>query len=260
MDLGIASFEEDLITEWFKDMENNEWHYKEPIVNDKTAGMLRKSCTVLQQDIHVFVNSVEILEDYIRQISAIGKKIGDPVLTIAAVIAISSKNFGDQDLKIKEVQCLLNRFTGKEYSIRDMMLKEIEILNVIDNKLAIETIVNDLTTLAVKFIHDSKIRVSIVPLCLDILEKMYLTRCEWFFGFKELYVISEESLLVFQKLICSRLFIPSAIVVYALKQTAYTDSLNMNLIMEDMACLCDVHVLHLRGFVRKLKRVFLNYW
>lgn len=256
MESNIASFEEELVTDWLKNMENSEWQYKEPILDSETIGVLRNACTTLQQDIHVFVNSVEILEDYIRKNNDLRHKIDDPILTVAAVITISSKNSGDQDLKLNHVQNLLNRLTGRVYTVRDVFLKEINILKTLDNKLAIETVVDDLKTLTAKFEYESKIKVSILPLCLDILEMMYLTRKDWFFEFKEIYCVSEEALFIFEKLMCSRFFLPSAIIVFTLNQTAYRDSLNITMIMRELAALSKVHCDHLQGLVRQMKQVF----
>lgn len=252
----IASFEEELIVEWLKNMENNEWQYKEPILDGETVGVLRNACTNLQQDIHVFVNSVEILEDYIRRNDKLGRKIDDPILTAAAIITISSKNTGEQDLKLKHIRDWLNRLTGKSYTLRDLLLREIGILKTLDNQLSLESVVDDLKTLATKFENDSKIKASIIPLCLDVLEMMYLTRKDWFSEFRDIYNVSEEALFIFQKLICSRLFIPSAIIVYTLKQTDYNDTLNINLVMEEFADMCKVHIDHLQGLVRKMKQIF----
>lgn len=256
MENTIASFEEDLIKEWLKNMETNEWQYKEPLLTSKVVGVVKNACNHLQQDIHVFVNSVEILEEYIRGCNSVGHKIEDPILTLASAITISSKYTGDQDLKLKHVQDWLQQRTGKVYTYRDLLLREIEILKTLDNKLALETIVDDLTTLAAKFEHESKIKTTIIPLCLDVLEMMYLMRRVWFFEFRKLYSVNEEALFVFEKLICSRLFVPSAIIIYTLKQTAYKDTLNLNLVITELAGLCKVHIDHLKGLVRKMKHVF----
>lgn len=256
MESKIATFEEELISDWLKDMENTEWNYKEPILDCEAVSVVRNACTSLQQDVHVFVNSVEILENYIRKCNSPRHKIADPILATAAVITVCSKNSGDQDLKLKDVQVLLNKLTGKMYTIRDLCLKEIDILKTLDNQLAIETLVDDLKTLTAKFEYESKVKASILPLCLDILEMMYITRKDWFFEFKHIYNVSEETILVFEKLMCSRLFIPSAIIVFALKQTAYDNTLNINMIMTKLADLSKVHTDHLYGFVTKLKQVF----
>lgn len=255
METNIASFEEELITQWLKNMERNEWQYKEPILNSETASILRHICTSLHQDVHVFVHSVEILEEYIRRKNNEEDKIDDPVLTVSAVISISSKYKGDQDIKLKQVQDLLNKLTGKTYDLRALLLAEIEILRTIDNKLDLENIVDDLTTLASKVEHESKIKASIIPLCLDVLEMMYILRKDWFLEFKEIYSVNEEAIYIFEKLICSRFFIPSAIIVYVLKQTAYRNSLNITNIIEQLASLCKVHIDHLQGLIKKIKHI-----
>lgn len=249
---NIANFEEELIIHWLKNMENQEWQYQEPILDSETTAVLRYACTSLQQDVHVFVNSVEILEEYIRKKNNIGHKIENPILTLSAVVSISSKYKGEQDLKLKYIQDVLKKVTGKSYELRQLLLAEIEILNTVENKLFLESVVDDLTTLATKIEHELKIKASIVPLCLNVLEIMYILRKDWFFEFKDIYSINDEALYAFKKLICSRFFIPSAIVIYALEQTAYKNSLNINLIAEQLATLCKVHTDHLQGLIMKI--------
>lgn len=253
---NIANFEEELIIQWLRNMENQEWQYQEPILDSETTVILSHACTSLQQDIHVFVHSIEILEEYIRKKNSINHKIENPILTVSAVVSISSKYKGEQDLKLKHIQDLLRNITGKSYDLRELLLAEIEILNTIDNKLFLETVVDDLTTVATKVEHELKIKASIVPLCLDVLEVMYLMRKDWFFEFKDIYGINEETSFIFKKLVCSRFFIPSAIVVYVLEQTAYKNSLDINMIVEQLATLCKVHVDHLQGLIMKINCVF----
>lgn len=256
MENTIASFEEELITEWLKNMENQEWKYKEPILDSETVNIIKNACTLLQQDIHVFINSIELLEEYIKRKNKVGNKIEDPMLAVSAVISVSSKYTGEQDLKLNNIQELLLKLTGKKYNLRQLLLSEIDILKTTDNKLALESVVNDLCTLVTKFEHEKNIQASIIPLCTSVLEMMYIFRKDWFFELKELYSINNDTLYIFEKLICSRFFLPSAIIVFSLKHSAYKDSLNISILTEEFAELCKVHIDHLRMLVSKIKQVF----
>lgn len=256
MENAIASFEEELISFWLKNMKSQEWNYKEPILDCETANVLKNACVILQQDVHVFVNSIELLEEYIRRKTKLYYKIEDPMLAACAVISVSSKYAGDQDLKLKNIQDLLIKLTGKTYSLRKLILSEIDVLKTVDNRLALETVVDDLCTLTAKFEQESKIKATIIPCCLNVLEMIYIFRKKWFFEFKELYSMNNEAEFIFQKLICSRLFIPSAIIIFTLKQTAYNETLNINLITKDFANLCKVHIDYIMGLVSRIEDLF----
>lgn len=67
MESNFAVFEKELITEWLKNMESQEREYNEPILDSETASILRNVCRALQQDTHVFLNSLEILDEYIQR-------------------------------------------------------------------------------------------------------------------------------------------------------------------------------------------------
>lgn len=252
---AIASFELELITFWLKSMENQEWNYKEPILDCETVNVLKNACTILQQDVHVFINSIELLEEYIRRKNKLYNKIEDPMLAACAAISVSSKYAGDQDLKLKNIQELLIKLTGKTYSMRKLILSEIDILKTVDNKLALETVVDDLCTLATKFENESKLKSSIIPCCLNVLEMMYIFRKKWFFEFKELYNIDNEAEFIFQKLICSRLFLPSAIIIFTLEQTPYKETLNINLVTKEFADMCKVHINYIKGLVSRIEHL-----
>lgn len=254
----IEKFEEELIEDWVKNMETQEWQYKEPIINSETVSVLKNVCKHLHQDIHVFVTAVELLENYIRVKFNDVQKIKDPFLSIAAAITISSKQVGDKEIKVKYVQDWLVESKGTLYNQQDILSAEMEMLNSIES-LPHETVVDDLTTLATKFEHNYKIKASILPLCLNVLEMLYLTRNEWFVEFKTLYALTKETSFIFTKLMRSRMYIPSAVIIYALKLTAYKDSFDIKLVTEDLAARCEIHVDHLCGFVRQLKKVFQRY-
>lgn len=61
------------------------------------------------------------------------------------VALISSKYSGNQDPKLKHIQYILKNLTGKTYDLRQLYQAELEILKILDNKLFLHTIVDDLT-------------------------------------------------------------------------------------------------------------------
>lgn len=90
---------------WFLDLMCSGYEYKEPILEDSAACVVKRVCDFLKQDSHVFIMSVEIVEEYILQMDAIGRKIQDPLLAVGCIVLLCSKFAGEQsDIQIRNVQ------------------------------------------------------------------------------------------------------------------------------------------------------------
>ncbi|XP_074039870.1 uncharacterized protein [Leptinotarsa decemlineata] len=253
--MSLSKFESELLTEWLSEMQSNEAKYKEPILDIRCSILLKEVCSMLRQDIHVFVFSINILEEYISRKTQMQQDINDPALTLMATVFISSKYIGDQDLKSKYIESVLRKISGQRVSSKTLKLKEMEILKVLDNCLPLVNDVDDLNTFIVKFEKESKIKATIIPLCMDILEMLYLTRNQWFFELKVLYTNNNEALSVFKRLMKNRLYLPMGILLYVFNHTLYTHSFDVSEITNDLSVHSQIHVDHLNALVSKIHDV-----
>ncbi|KAG5889963.1 hypothetical protein JTB14_020251 [Gonioctena quinquepunctata] len=253
--MSLSKFESELLTEWLSDMQNNEGKYMEPILDTRCTIVMKEVCNMFKQDIHVFVFSVNILEEYLSRKAQRQQEVDDPALTLMATVFISSKYIGDQDLKSQYIESVLKKISGRRYNSKTIKLKEMEILNTLDNNLPLMNNVDDLNTFIVKFEKESKIKASISPVCLDILEMLYLTRNQWFFDLKNLYNNNQEALKVFKQLIKSRFYLPIGILIYVFKNSSYGNSFDVDVITNDLSTRSQIHVDHLNALVSKIYNV-----
>ncbi|CAH1100265.1 unnamed protein product [Psylliodes chrysocephalus] len=254
----LSKYESNLLTEWLSEMLKNEGKYLEPILDTRSTILIKDICNMLKQDIHVFGFAVDTIEEYIARKSSRGEEIDDPALTLVSTIFICSKYLGDQDLKIPSLGNILKKVTGHVYEPKLIRLKEMEILTVLNHSLPINNNVEDLKAFVTKFEKESRIKVSILPICIEILELMYLTRKEWFYSLKKLYIISNEAMKVFKKLITSRFYLPIGILIYVFKNTSYSNTLDVDSILEDLANGSKIHSDHLNALVSKINEIMNN--
>lgn len=93
------------VKQWFMELMCTGYKYNEPILADEAACIIKRVCDFLKQDAHVFIMSVEIMEEYIKQMDSIGRKIEDPLLSVGCVVMLCSKFAGEQsDIQVKSVQ------------------------------------------------------------------------------------------------------------------------------------------------------------
>ncbi|KAJ8956748.1 hypothetical protein NQ318_014105 [Aromia moschata] len=249
------SFETELVTDWINELKDKKEEYVEPILAPETVSLIKLACTTFNQDIHVLIMSIEILEEYIRRKIAKNEEIRENALTIAAIIFMASKYMGEQDLKVQYIEKFLNKMTGKTYSSNTVKLTEMEILSTLGNRLPLTTRVDDLNTFVTKYEKECRVKVSIRLLCLDILEVLYLTREKWFFELKMVYIQNEEALRVFKALISSRFYLPIGILLYAFSHTNYQHSIDVESIMKELSNKMQIHVDHLNILVSKIHEI-----
>ncbi|CAG9856169.1 unnamed protein product [Phyllotreta striolata] len=249
--MSLTDYESELVVEWLNKMLKCEGKYLEPILDLQSTVLMKDVCSMLKQDVHVFTFSVDTLEDYISKKSALSQEIPDPVLALVCTIFVCSKYIGEQDIKIKHLTIVLKKLTGQIYDPTAIKSAEVEILSTLNNNLPINNNVEDLKTFVAKFERECPIKVSIIPLCVEIMEMLYLTRKEWFYSLKELYVNTKEALRVFNKLIRSRFYLPIGILIYAFRNTTYSKTLSVNNMLEDFAKGSQIHVDHLNALCTK---------
>lgn len=233
----------ELLQTWLQEMTKNLQQYKEPILDEEVVKILKIACDTFKQDVHVFVTSIEILEEYIRR----KDKISDEILILATSIFISSKYTGEQiDLKAKYIVKFLQRITNLQYNFSEVVAAEVEILRTLEGSLPMSTIVDDINTIIELHVHEKRLKANIRPLCLEIVQLMYICRKTWFTELKNIYSQNEGSLLVLKFLIGCRLYLPVVILITCLHITNYTHILDIGSIIRDMTDLTKIHSDHLR--------------
>ncbi|XP_045476530.1 uncharacterized protein LOC123682141 [Harmonia axyridis] len=233
----------ELLQVWLEDMTKNLQQYKEPILDEEVVKVLKIACDTFKQDVHVFVSSIEILEEYIRR----KDKNYDEILILATSIFISSKFTGEQiDLKAKYIVKFLHRLTNVEYNFREVVAAEVDILRILDGSLPMSTIVDDINTIIELHVREIRLKANIRPLSLEIVQLLYICRKTWFHELKNIYSQNEESFLVLKFLIGCRLYLPVVILITCLHLTNYKYILDIGSIINDMTNLTKIHHDHLR--------------
>lgn len=253
--MKLNNFENELLADWVDELKYKKGDYLEPLICEQTINLIKLTCTTFNQDIHVFIMSVDTLEDYIRRKSLNDEDIPENALVVAAIVFMASKYMGEQDLKVQYIEKFLTKITGKEYPRNAVKRTEMEILKTLDNKLPVITRVDDLNTFVTKYERECMIKVSIRPLCLDILEALYLTRDKWFFELKTVYVQSEEALNVFKSLMSSRFYLPVGILLYAFLHTNYKHFVCIDNIIEELTSRMHIHADHISLLVSKIHEI-----
>ncbi|XP_018568447.1 uncharacterized protein LOC108908794 [Anoplophora glabripennis] len=253
--MKLNNFENELLADWVDELKYKKGDYLEPLVCQQTIKLIKLTCTTFKQDIHVFIMSIDTLEDYIRRKNLKNEEICENALVIAAIVFMSSKYMGEQDLKVQYIEKFLTKITGKEYGKNAVKRTEMEILKTLDNKLPVITQVDDLNTFVTKYERECMIKVSIRPLCLDILEALYLTRDKWFFELKTVYIQSEEALNVFKSLMSSRFYLPVGILLYTFLHTNYENFVCIDDIIEELTNRMHIHSDHVSLLVSKIHEV-----
>ncbi|KAJ8923215.1 hypothetical protein NQ315_001770 [Exocentrus adspersus] len=249
------NFENELLADWVNQLRQEQGEYLEPVLCQQATKLIKLACITFNQDIHVFIMSIEVLEDYIRRKSLRNEEITETVLVIACTVFMSSKYMGDQDLKVQYIEKFLTKITGKEYGGNTVKRTEMEILRTLGNKLPITTRVDDLNTFVTKYERESMLKVSIRPLCLDILEALYLSRDKWFFDLKSVYVQNEEALKVYKSLMSSRFYLPIGILLYAFLHTNYEHFLCIHSIIDELTSKMHIHADHVSLLVSTIHEV-----
>lgn len=253
--MKLNNFENELLTDWVNELKYKKGDYVEPILCQQTVKLIKLACTTFNQDINVFIMSVDTIEDYVRIKSIKNQDINDNALIVATIVFMASKYMGEQDLKVQYIKKFLTKITGKEYGKNVVKKTEMEILKTLDNKLPIITRADDLNTFVTKYERECMMKVSIRPLCLDILEALYLTRDKWFFELKTVYVQSEEALNVFKSLMSSRFYLPIGILLYAFSHTNLEHFVCIESIIEELTNKMHIHADHVGLLVSKIHEI-----
>nr|CAI5820191.1 unnamed protein product [Callosobruchus analis]CAI5820264.1 unnamed protein product [Callosobruchus analis] len=246
----------DMLSDWLCNIQEENDEYKEPTLDKHTLNFLRLTARALKQDIRVFVSAVDILEEYICVKGE--TTISHPTLVAVSSVFIACKCVGDQDLKVQHLQSYLQKVTGIVYEYNQVVSCELDIFSTLRNSVPVSNKVDDLTTFVFKFEKDTRIRAQVMPVCLDIMEMLYLTKKMWFYRFKEIYAINEEACKVFGKLMRHRLFLPICILMFVFRNTNYQHCLDVEKILQDMSEKSKIHTDHINTFITLIGDVYCD--
>ncbi|CAH1982944.1 unnamed protein product [Acanthoscelides obtectus] len=169
----------EMLPDWVSNIQEKYDEYKEPTLHVSTLNLLRVISRSLKQDLRAFVTAIEIIEEYIR--AKRGTQINSPTLVALCSVFMASKFIGNQDLKIQHIQSIVRKLTGQTYQYNEVVLCEVDILSTLKSYVPMSNKVDDLTTFIYKFEKDTRIRADVMPICMDVMEMLYLTRRRWFY-------------------------------------------------------------------------------
>ncbi|XP_060521559.1 uncharacterized protein LOC132699092 [Cylas formicarius] len=237
-----AVFENELLKKWLTDMQSEANAYQEPMLEEYTVSMIKIACNTFRQDFHVFCISADILEKYIHVKNVRGEKIKDPLLLVCAAIFVTSKySGGGADLKLPIIGHFLKKLTGKEYDLHLIMLMEQDVLHVLNHMLPVTTQLDDFNVFLENCKKQYRLKLTIRPLCLEIMQLMYLEKKIWFNKLKQMY---KNELKIFHDLMCSKFFLPEGILIAAFQLTHYQYILDINGMLQDLMKVTNIHPDH----------------
>lgn len=232
---------------WFSELMTTGYEYSEPILEDSTAEVVKYICDFLKEDIHVFILSIEVLEEYIKQKNDVACRIEDPLLTVGCVVLLCSKFAGEQsDIQIKCIQDCYENISKKLYPVSLIKHVERDIFQTINGKLPLSTKVDDLNTFIEIYTKRLKLKLDVRPLCLRIMEAVHISRIKLHTRIKSVYMQNQQAFLAFKELLCNKLFFPSGILLCAFRLTNYKNVIDLEEIMTDLSCTASVHKDHIQ--------------
>ncbi|XP_044253840.1 uncharacterized protein LOC123004562 [Tribolium madens] len=245
--------ESDLLLHWFLDIGKKRDMYNEPILGENTVKFFKQICDTFEQSSHVFIMSIEVAENYLRAKISKNQKITDPLLAAVTIAFICHKCEGAlESLKIKHVVDLLFHLSQKYYNAKQVLGMEGDILITLNGKIQMTTVLDDMDVIIEKYMSESRLKGSIRPLCLNILEYVYFERKKWFKQLKEIYSQSKECMVVFQHLISSKFYIPVSVLITAIELTHYRHVLDVDTVLADVTKHTRIHEDHVRLLAAKM--------
>ncbi|EFA07697.1 hypothetical protein TcasGA2_TC002173 [Tribolium castaneum] len=248
--------ESDLLSHWFLDIGKKSNMYNEPMLGEKTVKFFKQICDTFEQNTHVFIMSVEVAENYLRTKKSKNEKIADPLLAAVTISFICHKCEGAlESLKVKHIVDLLFQLSKKSYSARQVLGMEGDILITLNGIIQMTTVLDDMDVIIEKYMSESRLKGSIRPLCLKILEYVYFERKKWFQQLKEIYSQNKECMNVFQHLISSKFYVPVSVLITAIELTHYRHVLDVDTVLADVTKHTKIHEDHVRLFAAKIIEV-----
>lgn len=220
--------------DWMMQMQVNQI-YKEPKLCKEIVKVIHLTCMALKQDVHVFIMSVNLLEEHLN----IHDK--DLLLTILVIVFICSKTIGEQsDLKIMHLTRIYQEMTSIYIYDNQVSREERNIFGKLCNNMPIVSEVDDLKLFYNRYIEPMNLRRSILSLCLNILELIYINRYNVFMNLKQSYM-EINMFETFKNIYSSKFYIICGIIASAFMMTKYENVFDLNGIINDFSMISEIH-------------------
>ncbi|XP_017768822.1 PREDICTED: uncharacterized protein LOC108556973 [Nicrophorus vespilloides] len=237
---------------WFGELGGSEV-YKEPILSDFTLDKVKLFCYSLQQDTHVFLMAVDVLERYISTKNLLGLEIEDPLLYIITIIYLTGKQTGDlSGFKTETLIDLYVKLTQRLLTNGQIKTAEIDILMTLDHTLPLHTKIDDMN-LFLQYYQIPDLDVDFQPLCEEILNFYVVNSLRIFNRIKLNYMKKQEALNAFVDIYSKRLYLPIGIFLSAIKMSSRLRTiLHYKTIVLELSELSFIHEDHLNILAKEI--------
>ncbi|KAK9883735.1 hypothetical protein WA026_001923 [Henosepilachna vigintioctopunctata] len=235
----------ELLSDWLKD--TSEPHeFEEPILDDFVLQTLQFASDKFDLDVHVFILSVCIIEQYLRKRENGSVCPVDEGLILMAGLFISSKFIGGTNhLSSEDAVGFLESVTFRDYEIHMLMRSEEEILRVINFSIPSATVADHLGLLSQMYLERHKINMNLMPLCNQILQMLYVRRKKWYNELKNLYSQDEETIVAFRFLMINKFYIPAAVLLTCWHITEVNTIVDFNTAVNELQLITKIQRDHL---------------
>lgn len=248
-----------LLLHWFLDIGKKRNMYKEPILDETAVEFIKLICDTFEQGTNVFIMTTEVAENYLQMKKFKNEKITDPLLVVVTITFISHKLEGAlESLKVKHVVNLMFHFTGRYYYSAQILAMESDILTTLNTGIPVTTVLDDMDVIIEKYMGESRLKGCIRPLCLQVLEIVYLEKKQWFKELKVIYSQNKDCQNVFRHLISSKFYIPVSVFITAIELTHYRHVLDVDSLLTDLTKQTKIHEDHVRLLTAKMIEIISN--
>lgn len=233
----ICNNEVEPVAHWMRDLQRNK-AYREPILKKSVVNVIHLICETLEQDIHVFVLAVNLLE------KCLTAEVEDAMLVILVVVFMCSKIVGEQfELKSRHVVALYKQMTTIRIDASFIKCMEIRLLEEFQQNIPISSEVDDLKVLYTVYVKPLNLKKSLLNLAIQILELIYLNNYDFFFALKRNYE-RIHMLNVFTHIVSTKLYLICGIILASFTLTKYQNCFDVDRIMSDFSAMSSIHKDH----------------
>ena len=207
------------LSQWLHNMRIPLESYAEPILDHNAVEFIHLVCTTLNEDRHVFVMSVDVLESYIAVNNQRRVKIEDQIITVEVIAFICGKWCGEKsEQKIDNLKILYERLTEKTITHNQIRTVEREIMMALNMKLPLHSQLDDLKQFVYVFMQTVGLKIDLVEFCAQIFDVVYIHRKELFYRMKSEFV-SRCRLDLFEKIVTNKFFLIGSVLICAFRLT-----------------------------------------
>ncbi|CAG9760511.1 unnamed protein product [Ceutorhynchus assimilis] len=245
MSVMDKDFENHLVGEWFEEMQKTLPYFVESALDPIIINTMKQACDIFRQTDQVFFSSVDVAEQYLILKEQRGELVEDPLLLVITTIFIASKFFGGgPTLGIEAVRTLLRKITHVNYNPKAIKEAERDVLQVLQFKIPVTTILDDFNVFFEEIIRKYNLQDACKHLCVLLLMHLYGTKPKWL---KQLKGIYKKEMRPLRYLLCTKSYLPAAVMISAFKLTHYKNMIDINAMLEDIQTFTKIHPDHIHA-------------